>query len=96
MRLEDEADGRRRGTPAALEPREAAPSTAIEPSSGVSSAPIRFRIVLLPEPEAPGERDELARLDLERDVLSAGDPAALERLAHAGRPTIAAPRLTAA
>jgi hypothetical protein len=29
------------------------PSTAIEPPSGVSSAPIRFRRVLLPDPEAP-------------------------------------------
>ena len=50
---------------------------------GGSSAPIRFSSVLLPEPDAPGERDQLAGLDRERDVPERRHAAALERLADA-------------
>ena len=54
VRLEDEADRRRPGRPTGSRARRGRlPPTTIEPASGVSSAPIRFRIVLLPEPDAP-------------------------------------------
>ena len=37
----------------------------------------------LPQPGRPDERDELARLELELDVLECGDVALRERLRHA-------------
>ena len=59
------------------------PSTVIEPASGVSSAPIRFRIVLLPEPDAPVSATSSPGADVERDVAERRDSPALERLADA-------------
>ena len=78
----------------ALEPCESAPSTAIEPASGVSSAPIRFSIVLLPEPDAPVSATSSPGSTVERDVPERRHAPALERLARRPRRRSPAPALT--
>ena len=51
------------------------PAMVMSPEDGVSRAPIRLRIVDLPEPERSNERDEFAFRDLQMDVSERGDPA---------------------
>ncbi len=45
------------------------PSISISPPDGVSSPPIRFSSVVLPEPEGTHQRDEVAALDFQIDAM---------------------------
>ena len=72
VELEDEADCRRAVARTRLRAAPtSSPSTGSPPQSGRSSAPIRFSSVLLPHPEGPVQRDELARLDCSETPSSA-------------------------
>jgi len=45
------------------------PPTEIEPLSGISRPAIERKVVVLPQPDGPRRREQLAFLDVERDVV---------------------------
>ncbi len=56
-------------------PDTSAPPSSIRPSSGRSKPAIIRSVVVLPEPDGPEQREELAARDVEVDAVDGGDVA---------------------
>src|SRR4029078_8763746 len=91
VRLEDEPDRGGAVSGRALEEREIGAVDGDAPGVRCVERPDQVEDRALPTARGAGECDELARLDLERDVPQCRDPSVLERLSNLCAPARGSP-----